>query len=212
MIKGLAQKMMDAEVEQLCGAGYGEVSPDRVNSRNGYRRREWDTRAGTIELAIRKRRQGSYYPEWLLERRGRAERALATVVATSYLLGVSTRRVEKLAESLGVTKLSKSQVSVMAGELDEMVASFRSRPLDAGPYTFILIDALTQKVREGGRAVNVHALIATGVNADGKREILGLHVASSEDGAGWLAFLRGLAAPRLSAVHLPTSDCHQGLR
>ena len=178
MIKGFAQRMMDAEVEELCGAGYGEVSPERVNSRNGYRRREWDTRAGTIELAIPKLRQGTYYPEWLLERRRRAERALATVVATSYLLGVSTRRVEKLAESLGVTKLSKSQVSVMAAELDEMVASFRSRPLDAGPYTFVWIDALTQKVREGGRTVNVHALIATGVNADGKREILGLDVAT----------------------------------
>ena len=198
MIRGFAQRMMDAEVEAVCGAGYGEVSPDRVNSRNGYRRRDWDTRAGTVELAVPKLRQGTYYPEWLLERRRRAERALATVVATSYLLGVSTRRVEKLAESLGVTKLSKSQVSVMAAELDEMVASFRSRPLDAGPYAFVWIDALTQKVREGGRTVNVHALIATGVNADGKREILGLDVASSEDGAGWLAFLRGLAARGLS--------------
>jgi transposase-like protein len=212
MIRGFAQRMMDAEVEGICGAGYGEVSPERVNSRNGYRRREWDTRAGTIELAVPKLRQGSYYPEWLLERRRRAERALATVVATSYLLGVSTRRVEKLAESLGVTRLSKSQVSVMASELDELVASFRSRPLDAGPYTFVWIDALTQKVREGGRTVNVHALIATGVNADGKREILGLDVASSEDGAGWLAFLRGLAARGLSGVQLVTSDCHHGLR
>jgi transposase-like protein len=212
MVKGFAQRMMDADVEAVCGAGYGEVSSERVNSRNGYRRREWDTRAGTVELAIPKLRQGSYYPEWLLERRRRAERALATVVATSYLLGVSTRRVEKLAESLGVTKLSKSQVSVMAAELDEMVAQFRSRPLDAGPYTFLWIDALTQKVREGGRTVNVHALIATGVNADGKREILGLDVATAEDGAGWLAFLRGLAARGLSGVQLVTSDCHHGLR
>jgi putative transposase len=212
MVKGFAQRMMDADVEAVCGAGYGEVSSERVNSRNGYRRREQDTRAGTVELAIPKLRQGSYYPEWLLERRRRAERALATVVATSYLLGVSTRRVEKLAESLGVTKLSKSQVSVMAAELDEMVAQFRSRPLDAGPYTFLWIDALTQKVREGGRTVNVHALIATGVNADGKREILGLDVATAEDGAGWLAFLRGLAARGLSGVQLVTSDCHHGLR
>ena len=212
MIKGFAQRMMDAEVEAVCGAGYGEVSPERVNSRNGYRRRDWDTRAGTVELAIPKLRQGSYYPEWLLERRRRAERALATVVATSYLLGVSTRRVEKLAESLGVTKLSRSQVSVMAAELDEMVTQFRSRPLDAGPYTFLWTGALTQKVREGGRTVNVHALIATGVNADGKREILGLDVATAEDGAGWLAFLRGLAARGLSGVQLVTSDCHQGLR
>jgi len=211
MVRGFAQRMMDADVEVRCNAGYGEVTPERVNSRNGYRRREWDTRAGTIELAIPKLRQGTYYPEFL-EHRRRAERALASVVATSYLLGVSTRRVEKLAASLGVTGLSKSQVSLMAAELDEMAEGFRSRPLDAGPYTFAWIDALTQKVREGGRTVNVHALIATGVNADGHREILGIDVASSEDGAGWLAFLRGLVARGLSGVQLVTSDCHQGLR
>jgi transposase-like protein len=212
MVVRMAQMMMDAEVEQRCGAGYGEVSGRRTNSRNGYRRREWDTRAGTVELAIPKLRTGSYYPEWLLERQRRAERALASVVATSYLLGVSTRRVEKLAEQLGVTKLSKSQVSVMAQELDEMVADFRDRPLDAGPYTFVWIDALTQKVREGGRTVNVHALVATGVNAGGHREILGIDVVSSEDGAGWLAFLRGLVARGLSGVSLVVSDCHAGLR
>jgi putative transposase len=211
MIRGFAQKMMDADVEVACNAGYGEVTADRVNSRNGYRRREWDTRAGTVELAIPRLRQGSYFPEFLTHRR-RAEKALASVVATSYLLGVSTRRVEKLAAALGVTGLSKSQVSVMAAELDEIVAGFRGRKLDAGPYTFVWIDALTQKVREGGRTVNVHALIATGVNADGRREILGLDVTSSEDGAGWLAFLRGLAARGLSGVQLVTSDCHQGLR
>jgi transposase-like protein len=211
MIKGFAQRMMDADVEVRCNAGYGEVTPERVNSRNGYRRREWDTRAGTVELAIPKLREGSYFPAFL-EHRRRAERALASVVATSYLLGVSTRRVEKLAASLGVTSLSKSQVSLMAAELDEMVEGFRSRKLDAGPYAFLWIDALTQKVREGGRTVNVHALIATGVNADGKREILGIEVASSEDGAGWLAFLRGLVARGLSGVQLVTSDCHQGLR
>jgi transposase-like protein len=211
MIKGFAQRMMDADVEVRCNAGYGEVTPERVNSRNGYRLREWDTRAGTIELAIPKLRQGTYYPEFL-EHRRRAERALASVVATSYLLGVSTRRVEKLAASLGVTSLSKSQVSLMAAELDEMVEGFRARPLDAGPYAFLWIDALTQKVREGGRTVNVHALIATAVSAGGKREILGIDVASSEDGAGWLAFLRGLVARGLSGVQLVTSGCHQGLR
>jgi transposase-like protein len=211
MIKGFAQRMMDADVEVRCNAGYGEVTPERVNSRNGYRRREWDTRAGTIELAIPRLREGSYFPAFL-EHRRRAERALASVVATSYLLGVSTRRVEKLAASLGVTGLSKSQVSLMAAELDEMVEGFRSRPLDRGSYTFLWIDALTQKVREGGRTVSVHALIATAVNADGKREILGIDVASSEDGAGWLAFLRGLVARGLSGVQLVTSDCHQGLR
>jgi putative transposase len=212
MIRQFAQRMMDAEVEQVCGAGYGEVSSERVNSRNGYRNREWDTRAGTVELAIPRLRQGSYYPEWLLERRRRAERALATVVATSYLLGVSTRRVEKLAESLGVTKLSKSQVSIMARELDEMVTDFRNRPLDQGPYTFAWIDALTQKVREGGRTIIVHCLVATGVNSEGQREILGLEVVTGEDGAGWLAFLRGLVARGLTGVKLVTSDCHAGLR
>ncbi|GAB3133997.1 hypothetical protein GCM10027161_11400 [Microbispora hainanensis] len=140
--------MMDAEVEQLCGAGYGEVSSERVNSRNGYRSREWDTRewdtrAGTIEPAIPRLRSGSYFPDFLLNKRRRAERALTSVVATSYLLGASTRRMEKLAESMGITKLSASQVSKMAAELDELVASFRSRPLDSGPYTFVWIDALT---------------------------------------------------------------------
>jgi transposase-like protein len=211
MVRGFAQRMMDADVEVRCNAGYGEVTPERVNSRNGYRLREWDTRAGTTGLAIPKLRQGTYYPEFPGHRR-RAERALASVVATSYLLGVPARRVEKLAASLEVTGLSKSQVSLMAAELDEMAEGFRSRPLDAGPYTFLWIDALTQKVREGGRTVNVHALIATGVNAGGKREILGIDVASSEDGAGWLAFLRGLVARGLSGVQLDTSGCHQGLR
>ncbi len=210
MIREFAQRMMDAEVEVRCGAGYGEVSPDRVNSRNGYRRREWDTRAGTVELAIPKLRSGSYFPSFP-EHRRRAGRALASVVATSYLLGVSTRRVDKLAASLGVAGLSKSQVSAMAAELDELVESFRSRPLDAGPYTFMWIDALTQKVREGGRTVNVHCLIATGVNADGYREILGVDVTSSEDGAGWLAFLRSMIARGLSGVAMVTSDDHAGL-
>src|SRR5690349_18869742 len=177
MIKGFARRMMDAEVEALCGAGYGEVSPERVNSRNGYRQREWDTRAGTIELAIPKLRSGSYFPDWLLTYRRRTEQALVSVVATSYLLGVSTRRVEKLVEQLGVKQLSKAQVSEMAACLDAQVEAFRNRPLDAGPYTFVWLDALAIKVREGGRTVNVHALIAVGVNGDGQREVLGLDIA-----------------------------------
>src|ERR1700744_5660218 len=140
MIRQFAQRMMDADVEVACNAGYGEVTPDRVNSRNGYRRRECDTRAGTIELAIPKLRTGSYFPGFL-EHRRRAERALASVVATSYLLGGSTRRGgDKLPAPLGVVALSKSQVSVMAAELDELAASFRNRPLDRGPYTFVWID------------------------------------------------------------------------
>ena len=211
MVQAFAEALMGAEADAVCGAGYGERSGERTNTRNGYRRREWDTRAGSISLAIPKLRQGSYFPDWLLERRRRAESALVTVVATSYLLGVSTRRMEKLVETLGITRLCKSQVSEMAKDLDAQVEAFRTRPLDAGPYTFVAADALVLKVREGGRTVNVHALLATGVNADGYREILGLHVTSAEDGAGWLGFFRDLAARGLSGVALVTSDAHRGL-
>jgi transposase-like protein len=211
MIATFANAMMSAQADQVCGAAWGERSDTRTNQRNGYRSREWDTRAGTVELAVPKLRAGSFFPDWLLTHRRRAEQALVTVVATAYLLGVSTRRVERLAEQLGVKSLSRSQVSEMATHLDGQVAAFRSRPLDAGPYTFVWVDALTVKVREAGRVVNVHALIATGVNADGHREILGLDVASGEDGAGWLAFLRGLVARGLSGVQLVISDAHPGL-
>jgi transposase-like protein len=211
MITTFVQALMGAEADAVCGAEYGARSEERTNTRNGYRRREWDTRAGTIELAIPKLRSGSYFPDWLLERRRRAEAALVSVVATSYLLGVSTRRMEKLVETLGITRLSKSQVSAMAKDLDAQVEAFRTRPLDAGPYTFVAADALVLKVREGGRTVNVHALLAVGVNADGYREILGLHVTSAEDGAGWLAFFRDLVARGLTGVALVTSDAHRGL-
>jgi putative transposase len=184
--------LMGAEADALCGAGYGERSADRTNSRNGYRHRQFDTRTGSLDLAIPKLRHGSYFPDWLLERRKRAERALTTVVATCYLLGVSTRRMDKLVETLGITSLSKSQVSVMAKELDTAVEAFRTRPLDAGPYTFVAADALVLKVREAGGVFNVHALIAVGVNAEGYREILGIDVSTAEDGAGWLTFWRSL--------------------
>jgi len=211
MITTFVQALMGAEADVVCGAEYGVRSEERTNTRNRYRRREWDTRAGTIELAIPKLRTGSYFPEWLLERRRRAEAALVSVVATSYLLGVSTRRMEKLVETLGTTRLSKAQVSVMAKDVDVQVEAFRTRPLDAGPYTFVTADAPVLKVREGGRTVNVHALLATGVNADGYREILGLHVTSAEDGAGWLAFFRDLVARGLTGVALVTGDAHRGL-
>jgi putative transposase len=211
MVKTMAEALMSAEADAMCGAGYGERSDERTNRRNGYRDREWDTRAGTVELAIPKLRSGSYFPEWLLERRRRAEQALISVVATSYLLGVSTRRVDKLVEQLGIKNISKSQVSQMSKVLDAQVTAFRSRALDAGPYSFVWMDALTQKVREGGRTVNVHVLVATGVNADGRREILGVEVTSAEDGAGWLAFVRGLVARGLSGVQLVISDAHRGL-
>jgi putative transposase len=211
MVKTFADALMSAEADAVCGAAYGQRSHERVNSRNGYRPREWDTRAGTVELAVPKLRSGSYFPDWLLTYRRRAEQALVSVVATSYLLGVSTRRVEKLVEQLGVASLSKSQVSEMAQHLDAQVEAFRNRPLDAGPYTFVWCDALTIKVRDGGRTVNVHALIAVGVNGDGGREVLGLEVASQEDGAGWLGFLRGLTARGLGGVKLVVSDAHRGL-
>ena len=211
MLTTFINTLMSAEADAVCGAEYGARSAERTNVRNGYRGREFDTRAGTLDVAIPKLRAGSYFPDWLLERRRRAERALTTVVATCYLLGVSTRRMEKLVESLGITRLSKSQVSEMAKDLDAQVADFRHRPLDAGPYTFLAADALVLKVREGGRVVNVHALVATGVNADGHREILGLQATSAEDGAGWLAFFRDLTARGLTGVQLVTSDAHAGL-
>ena len=211
MVQVFAEALMGAQADAICGAEFGARSPDRVNSRNGYRSRPWDTRTGTIDLQVPKLRSGTYFPEWLLTRRSRAETALITVVAASYVLGVSTRRVEKLVAALGITALSKSQVSQMAKSLDVMVEQFRTRPLDAGPYTFVAADALVLKVREGGRTVSVHALVATGVNAEGYREILGLQVTSAEDGAGWLAFFRDLTARGLTGVKLVTSDAHRGL-
>lgn len=211
MLTTFINALMSAEAEAVCGAEYGQISADRINSRNGYRHRDFDTRTGTLDVAIPKLRTGTYFPDWLLERRRRAEAALTSVVATCYLLGVSTRRMEKLVESLGITRLSKSQVSIMARDLDEQVEQFRTRPLDAGPYTFVAADALVLKVREGGRVANVHALLATGVNKDGHREILGLQVTSAEDGAGWLGFFRDLTARGLTGVKLVTSDAHAGL-
>ena len=156
MLPTFVNTLMSAEADAVCGAEYGTRSSERINTRNGYRHRDFDTRAGTLDVAIPKLRSGSYFPDWLLERRRRAERALTTVVATCYLLGVSTRRMEKLVESLGITRLSKSQVSEMAKDLDAQVADFRHRPLDAGPYTFVAADALTMPPREGPRRWTGH--------------------------------------------------------
>jgi len=206
-----AERLMAAEVEAVCNAGYGEVSPDRLNSRNGLRHRDFDTRAGTIDLAIPKLRSGSYFPGWLLEPRRRAERALTQVVCECYVRGVSTRRVEGLVQAMGIEHLSKSQVSRMAKDLDDEVEAFRTRPLDQGPYTYVWLDAMYVKVREAGRIQPVAVVIATGVNADGHREVLGLDVITVEDGAGWLGFLRSLTARGLSGVELVISDAHQGL-
>jgi transposase-like protein len=212
LLQTFINTLMSAEADAVCGAAYGTISPDRVNRRNGYRPREFDTRTGTLDLQVPKLRQGSYFPEWLLERRKRAERALTSVVATCYLLGVSTRRMDRLVQSLGITTLSKSQVSEMAKDLDAHVEEFRTRRLEeAGPFTFVAADALVLKVREGGRVVPVHALIATGVDADGHRQVLGIQVTTSEDGAGWLGFFRDLVARGLSGVRLVTSDAHAGL-
>src|SRR5664279_4311506 len=204
--------LLSADADAVCGAEYGMPSPDRANSRNGYRHRDLDTRVGTVDVAIPKLRSGSYFPEWLLERRKRAEAALISVVATCYLLGVSTRRMDKLVQSLGMTSLSKSQVSRMAADLDAQVAAFRTRPLaDAGPFTFVAADALTMKVREQGRVVNAVVLVATGVNADGHREVLGVKVATSETKEAWNVFFADLVARGLSGVKLVTSDAHAGL-
>jgi transposase-like protein len=211
MVKIFAEQLMGADADALCGADYGERSPERTNRRNGYRERPWDTRAGTISLAVPKLREGTYFPEWLLEPRRRAERAFVQVVAECYVRGVSTRRVEGLVRQLGIERISKSRVSEMAKELDEAVEAFRTRPLDGGSYTYVWIDALTQKVREAGRIQSVAALVATGVNASGFREILGLDLVTSEDGAGWTAFLRGLVARGLLGVRLVVSDAHPGL-
>jgi len=212
MVKAVTEVFMSAEASAACGAPYGKPRADRVNQRNGYRERRWDTRVGTIELAIPKLRKGTYFPEWLLEPRRRAERALMQVVTECYVRGVSTRRVDGLVQMLGLEGMSKSQVSVLAKELDPVVESFRNRPLDDGPYTFVWLDAISQRCREGGRVVNVVIVIATGVNAEGHREILGVDVFTSEDEAGWTAFLRSLVARGLSGVKLVTSDAHSGLK
>lgn len=179
LLQTVINSLLSAEADAVCGAEYGQASPERRVQCNGYRRRDLDTRVGTIDVAVPRLRTGSYFPDWLLERRKRAESALITVVADAYLAGVSTRRMDKLIGTLGINSLSKSQVSRMAAELDEHVASFRNRPLgDAGPFIFVAADALTMKVREGGRVVSAVVLTATGVNADGHREVLGLRVAT----------------------------------
>ena len=211
-VRMLAQAMMDAEVTAQIGAGHGERNPDgRTAQRNGYRDRAWDTRVGTVDLAIPKLRTGSYYPSFL-SARTRAEKALCSVVAQCYVEGVSTRKVEDIARQMGIDAISKSQVSRVCGELDELVDAWRNRPLDAGPYTFVWIDALAMKVREHHRVQGVCVLVATGVNADGHREILGMDIGSAEDGATWTAFLRGLVARGLTGVKCVTSDAHEGLK
>ena len=212
LLSTVINALLSAEADAVCGAEYGQASPERLAQRNGYRHRDLDLRTGTIDVAIPKLRSGSYFPDWLLERRKRAESALISVVATCYLLGVSTRRMDKLVQSLGITSLSKSQVSRMAADLDEQVTAFRTRSLaESGPFTFVAADALTMKVRENGRVVNAVVLVATGINADGHREVLGIKVATSETGQAWNTFFADLVARGLSGVLLVTSDAHRGL-
>nr|BAE45107.1 transposase [Terrabacter sp. DBF63]BAE45109.1 transposase [Terrabacter sp. DBF63] len=213
LLQTMINALLSADADAVAGAEYGRPSPDRTAQRNGYRHRPLDTRVGTIDVQIPKLRSGTYFPEWLLERRKRAESALITVVADCYLAGVSTRRMDKLVKTLGINSLSKSQVSRMAADLDQLVDEFRHRPLgDAGPFTFVAADALTMKVREGGRVVNTVVLVATGVNADGRREVLGLRVATSETGPAWNTFFADLVARGLTGVRLVTSDAHRGLK
>jgi len=210
MLATFINALLSAQADTVCGAEYGARSEARTNRRNGYRHRDLDTRVGTLDVAVPKLREGSFFPDWLMARRRRSEAALTSVVTTCYLLGVSTRRMDKLVQSLGITGLSKSQVSVMAKDLDEHVADFRTRPLSEGPHTFVAADALMIRVREGGRVVKVAVMVATGVNAEGYREILGIHTATTESAAGWLAFFRDLTARGLSGVALVTSDAHAG--
>ena len=210
-VRVLAEALMQAEVTAQIGAGYGERTAARTTQRNGYRARRWDTRVGTLELAIPKLREGSYFPA-LLEPRRRSERALLAVVQQAYVEGVSTRRVDDLVQALGCEGISKSQVSRICSELDAVVGGFLGRPLDGGPYRYLWLDALTQRVREEGRIAQVSVVVATAVNADGRREVLGIDVGTSEDGAFWLGFLRGLVARGLSGVELVTSDAHRGLK
>jgi putative transposase len=212
MLGAFAEALMSAQASMQCHAGYGERTDERENSRNGYRTRPWDTRVGTIELAVPKLRQGVYSPEFLLQPRRRAEQALVAVVCQAYVEGVSTRRVDDLVKAMGIDGISKSEVSRLAVHLDAVVTEFRERPLDSGPYRFLWIDAVTQRVREGGRVVNVSAVIATATNAEGRREIIGFDIVTTEDTAAWTAFLRSLVARGLSGVELVISDAHGGIK
>ncbi len=212
LLQGVIQELMSAEVDALCGADYGKRSDGRVNCRNGYRNRLWDSRVGSMVLKLPKLRRGSYFPGWLLQPRKRSEKALVNVVCESYVLGISTRKVERLVQALGMEGMSKSQVSRLAGELDALVESFRSSPLERGPYPYVWLDAMAMRTREMGRVVNVAVVLATGLNRDGQREILGVDVITCEDEDGWETFLRCLKERGVHGVRLVISDAHTGLK
>ena len=209
-VRWLVQELMEAEVSAQIGAERYERTDERATQRNGYRTRPWDTRVGTLDLAIPKLRQGSYFPSWL-EARKRGEQALVSVIAEAYVQGVSTRKVEALVQSLGIAGISKSEVSRMAASLDAQVAAFRSRRLD-GPYPYVWIDARYEHVREDHRVQSMAVVIAYGVRVDGVREVLGLDIGLSEDVAVWRAFLQGLVARGVRGVRLVISDAHPGLK
>lgn len=209
-VRVLGQAVMDLEVSQQLGAERYERTPERTGQRNGYRERPWDTRVGSIELKVPKVREGSFYPS-LLDPRKRAERALVAVVQEAYVHGVSTRRVDDLVQALGMNGISKSQVSRLCQELDAEVERFRTRKLE-GDYPYVWLDATFVKVRENSRVVSQAVVIAIAVRSTGEREVLGLDVGPSEDGAFWTQFLRGLVARGLSGVKLVISDAHGGLK
>jgi len=210
MITFLSQRLMDLEAETLCGAGPNERSPERINSRNGYRDRGWDTRVGSIDLKIPKLRKGSYFPSFLEPRRT-AEKAMAAVIQEAYVQGVSTRSVDDLVKAMGMTGISKSQVSRLCEELDERVHAFLDRPIE-GDWPYLWIDATYIKTREAGRIVSVAAIIAVAVNTDGRREVLGLKIGPSEAEPFWTDFLRSLMRRGLRGVKLVISDAHLGIK
>jgi putative transposase len=210
-VRALSQALMEMEVEEHIGASRHERTEGRSGHRNGYRERTWETRAGAIELKVPRVRDGSYFPA-LLEPRRRAERALSAVVQEAYVHGVSTRKVDELVKALGMTGISKSRVSELCEELDEEVERFRNRELE-GTYPYVWLDATYVKARQDGRVVSIAVVIAVGVNGEtGEREILGVDVGPSEDGAFWTSFLRSLVGRGLSGVKLVTSDAHRGLK
>ena len=210
MIGFTAHRLMELEVAGLTGAAHGQRSPERLNWRNGYRERDWETRAGTVELRIPKLRRGSYFPAFL-ELRRMAEKALAAVIQEAYVHGVSTRSVDELVKAMGMTGISKSQVSRLCGEIDDKVAAFLSRPLE-GDWPYLWLDATYVKVREQGRIVSVAVIVAVAVNGDGRREVLGLSIGASEAETFWTDFLRSLARRGLRGVKLVISDAHEGLK
>jgi transposase-like protein len=210
MMAYVANRMMDLEVEGFTGAAHGERSPSRLNHRNGYRQRAWGTRVGTVDLEIPKLRKGSYFPAFLEPRRA-SEKALTAVIQEAYVHGVSTRSVDNLVKAMGMTGISKSQVSRLCSEIDERVNAFLSRPIE-GSWPYLWIDATYVKVREAERIVSVAVIIAVAVNTDGRREVLGLEVGPSEAEPFWTKFLRSLTRRGLRGVKLVISDAHEGLK